>query len=116
MSVTFLHTISDTDPLLFRLTRDGKPANSLPSATSILITVWKANKPTEIFFQDLACVEVTGQYGAGAVKFTWAGVNWANVKAGLAHAKVVVTLPTEVKTYPTLNSKEKMIIDFQSAA
>ena len=116
MIVTFLHTIGDSDPLLFRLTRDGVPAPNLATATSILITIWKLNKSSQIFVADAACVEMTGTYGAGAVKYAWAGVNWVNVPKGLAQAKVVVTFPTEIKTYPTLNSDSKMVIDFQSSA
>jgi hypothetical protein len=101
---------------LFRLTRDGKPASYLDIATSILITVWHHHDPTQIRIEDGVCEEITTEYGSGAVKFDWQGVNWANIPAGLTHAKVVVTLPTEIKTYPTESGRDKMIIDFKSAA
>lgn len=115
-NITFVHTIGDTDPLLVRLTRDGVPAPYLDTAESILITMWTIHDKSQIVIEDGVCQEVTAQFGAGAIKYEWGGVNWTDFPAGLTHAKIVVQLPAEQKTYPTTSGKNKMIVDFITGA
>jgi hypothetical protein len=78
--------------------------------------MWTIHDKSQIVIEDGVCQEVTAQFGAGAIKYEWGGVNWTNFPAGLTHAKIVVQLPAEQKTYPTTSGKNKMIVDFITGA